>query len=109
MLLLQEKEGMRFIGVTGVQRCALPISGPVAPADLRDAPAPGAAAGRGGRRLRAGGEPAWVGDGAGAGGEEDRKSVVQGKSVELGGRRIIKKKKHRTNRTHYHLRQTSYP
>ena len=29
---------------------------------------------------------------------KDRKSVVQGKSVDLGGRRIIKKKKKRRNR-----------
>ena len=28
----------------------------------------------------------------------DRKSVVQGKSVDLGGRRIIKKKKRKDNR-----------
>ncbi len=29
---------------------------------------------------------------------EDRKSVVQGKSVDLGGRRIIKKKKKKENK-----------
>ena len=29
----------------------------------------------------------------------DRKSVVQGKSVDLGGRRIIKKKKEKNKRT----------
>ena len=43
---------------------------------------------------------------------EDRKSVVQGKSVDLGGRRIIKKKKNKKNKKknkkkHNRIRVTS--
>ena len=36
---------------------------------------------------------------------EDRKSVVQGKSVDLGGRRIIKKKKHKNQKVQYNQQQ----
>src|SRR5256885_15170744 len=57
-------------------------------------------AGRGGRRGGgggAGGPPRGVAAGLGVPVlriAQDRKSVVQGKSVDLGGRRIIKKKTH---------------
>ena len=37
----------------------------------------------------------------------DRKSVVQGKSVDLGGRRIIKKKKYKERRYSDHVRKKS--
>src|SRR2546430_9499196 len=71
----QAEDGIRDLTVTGVQTCALPIC-----------------AGRRGdqhRGLRAAprvGRPRR---------HRDRKSVVWGKSVDLGGRRIIKKKKER--------------
>src|SRR3712207_5700549 len=95
MFFFQAEDGIRDIGVTGVQTCALPISldaqgrrqaGQLAavlpvfgPLELfsaervrcRQTLAP--LAQRLGLELR------------------DRKSVVQGKSVDLGGRRIIKK------------------
>src|SRR5882757_11167162 len=67
----QAEDGIRDIGVTGVQTCALPISC-----------WPGAA---------------WSAWSTRAGCARDRKSVVEGKSVDLGGRRIIKKKKIKRN------------
>src|SRR6267154_5959150 len=67
------EDGIRDGRVTGVQTCALPISSADGP--------PGS---RGGVRL----ELATVGERE----REDRKSVVKGKSVALGGRRITKKK-----------------
>src|SRR3712207_7440983 len=100
----QAEDGIRDIGVTGVQTCALPISVggsaitrhpwviAVAACDTRGRPMPmsnlGSAVGRGG--LMAPGEAITSLS------AEDRKSVVQGKSVDLGGRRIIKKKTHST-------------
>src|SRR6476646_10784208 len=69
MFFFQAEDGIRAHCVTGVQTCALPISG----GDLRDP------ALRHFRRR------------APAEGGQDRKSVVEGKSVDLGGRRIIKK------------------
>src|SRR3712207_9318449 len=97
----QAEDGIRDIGVTGVQTCALPISAhrlPVgADGALRDGrlrrgdpPGPLPLAVQKGqtptrpalRRPARRGRPA----------RGDRKSVVQGKSVDLGGRRIIKKK-----------------
>src|SRR3546814_20230201 len=102
--------------VTGVQTCALPILPPPAPPvpgrgwtmSLRrraqgNACTPSTAV----RRMRAQGEVsgAWI---SGRGGERqtlrgvDRKSVVSGKSVsvsvDLGGRRCIKKKKQQMKR-----------
>ena len=38
---------------------------------------------------------------------KDRKSVVQGKSVDLGGRRIIKKKKKNTNNNNVNNKKKS--
>src|SRR5256885_16509480 len=86
----QAEDGIRDYKVTGVQTCALPIS-------LRGAAAPA----RAGRRVSpdASGAPARAAarvPGRGAD-EGDRKSVAEGKRVDLGGRRIIKKKK-RENR-----------
>src|SRR2546426_12547453 len=90
----QAEDGIRDYKVTGVQTCALPISL------------------RGGRRRHAVprrgcggavGHPGQVVAGAAgaripadrrdAHDQRDRKSVVEGKSGDLGGRRIIKKKK----------------
>src|SRR2546422_9375405 len=87
----QAEDGIRDVAVTGVQTCALPIS--------RRTRAGGPHArlarhlllrGQGSRgHRRAPPRRAWR-----AGGPEgDRKSVVKGKRVDLGGRRIIKKKK----------------
>src|SRR3712207_9196589 len=89
----QAEDGIRDIGVTGVQTCALPILAEriaelLGSPELRE-------------RLRSGGRAlaprfAWATVAAGIlGSQEDRKRVVLGKSVDLGGRRIIKKKKNR--------------
>src|SRR3712207_8424257 len=97
MSFFQAEDGIRDIGVTGVQTCALPIYAEGAGdgddvgagvdrllrAHVVDAAAllllhPDAAAARAtAHRRRA----------------ADRKSAVEGKSVDLGGRRIIKKNK----------------
>src|SRR4029078_13735075 len=69
----EEEEGLGDKLVTGVQTCALPICG------LPDPP-PGCV-------------PVWMA-GRPSGSQvhlQDRKSGVEGKSVDLGGRRIIKK------------------
>src|SRR2546430_17266362 len=42
----------------------------------------------------------WSRPRRGGGGDRDRKSVVEGKRVDLGGRRIIKKKKKRDSDSH---------
>src|SRR3712207_9517003 len=79
----QAEDGIRDIGVTGVQTCALPIyelGVPPVACEPGDHDRVGAA-----RRVLA-----LV---RGDAGVRDRKSVVQGKSVDLGGRRIIKKKR----------------
>src|SRR3712207_9303098 len=79
----QEEDGIRDIGVTGVQTCALPIF----------AGAPGHACRLLRRAARRRPVAAAPRERRGAGPRRgDRKSVVQGKSVDLGGRRIIKKK-----------------
>src|SRR6266487_6899297 len=70
----QAEDGIRDGRVTGVQTCALPIY-------HREAAGHGGAAG-GNRASRADGRLVI-----------DRKSVVEGKSGDLGGRRSIKKKK----------------
>src|SRR3712207_9270890 len=95
IFFFQAEDGIRDIGVTGVQTCALPISVD-GENDSTDVTAAGKCRGR--RRLHA--------DGPGfeiltrlhrrelhLHCHRDRKSVVKGKSVDLGGRRIIKKKK----------------
>src|SRR3712207_9409546 len=84
MVFFQAEDGIRDIGVTGVQTCALPIS-PGRQPDLRvDEP-------RDHDPVRdEQGHADRQGDAPEA--DDDRKSVVQGKSVDLGGRRIINKK-----------------
>src|SRR3712207_8103430 len=94
----QAEDGIRDIGVTGVQTCALPIFQPRAAgrrsflsSDRTVCPPPGGQERQSGR-LRphpAQSAPDAVVDRARS---SDRKSVVSGKSVDLGGRRIIKKK-----------------
>src|SRR2546430_3641687 len=91
----QAEDGIRDLTVTGVQTCALPIcagdgeESVVRLADnllgLREM-LPNAVRGRHGVSYR--NSRGWC--------VRDRKSVVWGKSVDLGGRRIIKKKKKRT-------------
>src|SRR5256885_3706066 len=96
----QAEDGIRDYKVTGVQTCALPIC-PPRPRPLRDAeiaecrggfhrrPLFRSGRGRGGRSGSAG-----AGGGAGFGGLlVDRERVGEGKGVEFGGRRVIKKKK----------------
>src|SRR5260370_11502049 len=73
----QAEDGIRDSSVTGVQTCALPIWG-------RD---------RGRRWWPSGRSSRCCGAWAGAVAAGDRESVVEGKRVDLGGRRIIKKKK----------------
>src|SRR6202022_4956820 len=72
LFFFQAEDGIRDIGVTGVQTCALPIS----PMIARPSPVArrSAGVGSGGLRIRS----------------EERRV---GKGVDLGGRRIIKKKK----------------
>src|SRR2546430_5498471 len=97
----QAEDGIRYLTVTGVQSCALPISRIWG--GLIDLPA-----GRAGEADGAGVASRVAAVLAGLGGEDqvavrpdgvyarrivDRKSVVKGKSADLGGRRIIKKKK----------------
>src|SRR3712207_8132552 len=95
----QAEDGIRDIGVTGVQTCALPISivAAVAAAQeavLRDDPQAlrhildevAAVLRTVSRRSLPLIDPRPL---------RDRKSVVEGKSVDLGGRRIIKKTKTR--------------
>src|SRR3712207_7327356 len=104
----QAEDGIRDIGVTGVQTCALPIyedvlSQPglravVLLEGINDIGGGGATAAEVtagmaeiADRVHAAGIPVI--------GATDRKSVVEGKSVDLGGRRIIKKKKNKKPRT----------
>src|SRR5437764_15304645 len=78
----QAEDGIRDTSVTGVQTCALPIFNPVdLQVDRIDLNRSGI--GNFSHNIDAG---------------EDRKSVV-GKSVDLGGRRIIKKKKKKKKKT----------
>src|SRR2546425_6957728 len=81
----QAEDGIRDKLVTGVQTCALPISGP----------------GRC-RRCRASSRRGWWPRRARPGGRRPRVQIgrasCRGKSVDLGGRRIIKKKKNEKRR-----------
>src|SRR3712207_9368406 len=101
MFFFQAEDGIRDIGVTGVQTCALPIYG----RGRRDRGRPAAGSSRESARGAHSGIPGpraraltfdstLVNLGEVVYGclESDRKSVVQGKSVDLGGRRIINKK-----------------
>src|SRR3712207_7732207 len=95
IFFFQAEDGIRDIGVTGVQTCALPIlfvygfGWGLA----------GSAAGTVIAQLGMGAAFAWVVIARSQGlarpswASIDRKSVVEGKSVDLGGRRIIKIKK----------------
>src|SRR2546425_13195192 len=79
VFFFQAEDGIRDKLVTGVQTCALPISG-------------GAAAGVGNGPPRGGGGRAPAPARADAAAEIGRASCRE-RSVDLGGRRIIKKKK----------------
>src|SRR3712207_9492029 len=89
MCFFQAEDGIRDIGVTGVQTCALPISrrGHRRRVRRRDRPARTT-------RLTLTGHTSYRSGTSSSTLCGDRKSVVQGKSVDLGGRRIIKKKNH---------------
>src|SRR3712207_9409369 len=84
----QAEDGIRDIGVTGVQTCALPIYANREPSRHRSVWADDQEQ-RAGAPRRDGRDP-WLS--FRVRGDRDRKSVVSGKSVDLGGRRIIKKK-----------------
>src|SRR5256886_7310315 len=96
----QAEDGIRDLTVTGVQTCALPITpGPrAAPSRWRRSPAPTCSCRTPARPAsrppasRPGSAPRcrpWPGPRS----ARERKSGVEGKSGDLGGRRIIKKKK----------------
>src|SRR5258707_15687052 len=76
MFFFQAEDGIRDIGVTGVQTCALPISS--VPGTNSSAPSTSAPTST--QSTPAG--PAQI----------ERKSVAEGKRADPGGRRIIKKK-----------------
>src|SRR3712207_9211506 len=96
MFFLQAEDGIRDIGVTGVQTCALPIC--AVDAQLRRGRAAAALARYLAHRLEedvdalVGAELPEEREAVAPAPLVDRKSVVQGKSADLGGRRIIKKK-----------------
>src|SRR3712207_9472083 len=103
----QAEDGIRDIGVTGVQTCALPISRPgrrshrltrlaVAAISAESRPRSRTRTTPDGGRVRASTDAAAAALAPTP--AIDRKSVGEGKSVGLGGRRIIKKKK--PNQTH---------
>src|SRR5256885_17175403 len=84
----QAEDGIRDYKVTGVQTCALPISARPRATGAGDLVLLSLC-----RRARMGsGQHAPIGP---TRANRDRKSVVGGKRVDLGGRRIIKKKKKR--------------
>src|SRR5256886_8007152 len=97
----QAEDGIRDLTVTGVQTCALPISTKSNGASGCCATRPRAGSACSCARCCAGSarEPSARQVGPRSArwprrtGPRDRKSVVEGKSVDLGGRRIIKKKK----------------
>src|SRR3712207_9318688 len=106
VFFFQAEDGIRDIGVTGVQTCALPISSlPVVKylSERQD---------RAGRRYVAAlselarvrkllGREATAGPGEA--GPPDREGGVVGKRGELGGRRILKKKKNTTRHGRQHV------
>src|SRR2546422_4378597 len=79
----QAEDGIRDVAVTGVQTCALPIFGERHRPEL----------GRGGIGIRRARDEQRDGDGCCQLSDGDRKRVVEGKRGDLGGGRIIKKKK----------------
>src|SRR2546426_12162220 len=98
----QAEDGIRDYKVTGVQTCALPICAarPIILAIID------------GITSMSGGEGPWCGGAAQlkftSPGAVDRESVGEGKSGDLGGRRIIKKKKRivQVSRAHHDVRIT---
>src|SRR3712207_9387078 len=91
VFFFQAEDGIRDIGVTGVQTCALPIS--IREASNRKAFVRKAKEQAGvAVEVLSREQEARYGHLA-AVNSTDRKSVVEGKSVDLGGRRIIKKNK----------------
>src|SRR2546426_11489723 len=88
----QAEDGIRDYKVTGVQTCALPIFGEGGEGG-KGTDRPGVCGGcsEGGCHSR--GNRCRPQNGRGILRGADRKSVVEGKRVDLGGRRIIKKKK----------------
>src|SRR2546421_9050075 len=97
----QAEDGIRDLIVTGVQTCALaisPLNGPWRRAAKGVRPSPRSMPQARSWRRRPGCTRSRRVSGEGAptrscAWSRDRKSVVEGKSVDLGGRRIIKKKK----------------
>src|SRR3712207_9561904 len=89
----QAEDGIRDIGVTGVQTCALPISG--SPRRRVRFSSFGSSYRRAttSASTRDDGAISRSRDSRTAAADRDRKSVVEGKRGDLGGRRIIKKKK----------------
>src|SRR2546427_11261053 len=75
----QAEDGIRDLTVTGVQTCALPICA-CTPAGAADTATAGVA------------DMMWAAS-PGVASSQDRERGVEGKRVDLGGRRIIKKKK----------------
>src|SRR2546430_16113904 len=97
----QAEDGIRDLTVTGVQTCALPIfhqgrgpAGPGGAASCTPSTQMRLARATRARRPSTLGEP----EAERAGRAGDRESGVEGKRVDLGGRRIIKKKKRGSNR-----------
>src|SRR2546425_10262959 len=113
----QAEDGIRDKLVTGVQTCALPIWGPRAAHGRRPDPPAQALRLSGGRRrqegdpgrLRAQGYASGRLSGHGLRPEPapDHRSEERrvGKSVDLGGRRIIKKKKKKKREIREHIRE----
>src|SRR5688572_32441900 len=100
----QAEDGIRDLTVTGVQTCALPICSlmPASPPRTGRGRSAGRRCGRRRRGSPTGGRtrPAprrWRGR-TSRRRRGDRKSVVEGKSGEIGGRGMIKKKKTKNER-----------
>src|SRR2546430_14345288 len=91
------EDGIRDLTVTGVQTCALPIFAVVAGlvAVVFHYGGPGGTVRRGYDSFQTKPSP---------GATKDRKSGVEGKGGELGGRPIIKKKKFKPRRCHMYNR-----
>src|SRR3989475_3838795 len=96
----QAEDGIRDLTVTGVQTCALPIWAAARTRRCLDACRQSSSASAGTRRgfwcrrvrFATAGHASRGSGAVTAAGPADRKSVVEGKRVDLGGRRIIKKK-----------------
>src|SRR3712207_9498584 len=93
----QAEDGIRDIGVTGVQTCALPI---LRRCHRRRIVEDGVDQDRGGAEADMCDVDAQHDRAAGIRFGQDRKSVGEGKSVDLGGRRIIKKKNNYSSTTY---------